>query len=411
MNTWNKVFLGFIFVLAIAVAVLASVDWKIRSTGQQSVNSLENKIEKANQEIARIQDGSAPKKQVDEKTVNELGFEELRGKVIRQLYERGRAWFGCVTVKDEAVKVQTLPPNPLPNAPATPKERLIPIKRVEVQLVVTGPVENRNGTETVLIPESLKGVVYAFREGADHIPDSFLGRFSVESPQPTKTKYLDAAGAEKDGYQITLATVDAVNEAEIQHIQESVSASWTVYLSLPPGTSEAVATQILSDEEKEKILTELQQGQNAEVQKLWEKIRQAVDNPGKNSDFSELLNWLYQWRSVLNRKMELTQSNIDTYKAAFQREETENKKLEEDVALEEKRVTAMTMNRDKVESVLDAYLAEIEQTNLMIEKLQEYNKFYVAKIAEYQLKVKNEIERKANPQAEEPVEDVAPSQP
>ena len=404
MNIWNKVFLGIIFLTAIAVVVLASFEGKIRSTGQRYVSSLEKKIEETDGKLMKIIDGSAPAKLSPDKSPTDWSFDELRGAIHTRLYERGRAWFGCKVLGE-------------------PQKTMLPpaLTQVEVQVMITGPF----GTaETdVVRPDILKGIVYIFevfeKEDGGTIsdviaPGKFLGRFSVD-PTIRPSKFRDGDGNEKNGFLVTLITVDPINDGEIEQIFDASKSTWAIYMTPPVDRATGIFDK-LTEEEKQMFPEELREKlqprpmpeltdedkENVppDVIKLWETYRNQWDDPESEStrDFSAALDWLYQLRSTILREIEIAKSDIITYKEAIEKNESENKKLTEDCVLEEERDAAMKKQRDAVKNLLQQYETEIDRINMQIEKLQTLSEVYTKKIEEYQLKVVEKIEKESREQ-------------
>ena len=394
MNIWNKVFLGIIIITAITVVVLASIERKIRGTGQKTVDTLAKKIDETDGKITKIVSGTAPTKLSVDKSPSEWGLNELRGITRERFNERGRAWFGCIV---RGVNEITLPPA---------------LFQVEAQIIITSPfLANETGVATdVIVPDQLRGIVYAFEEGEAHNAVAFLGRFRVTSDAPTPTKFSDNENNEKNGYQITLTTADPISDQEIDQILDASKSRWALYLT-PPVDRVARLIDQLSDEEKQAIPEELRQprpmpeltpeekeGQDPKVVEAWEQYRKTMDDPESalGRDLAAALNWYYEQRSSLNRHIEIAQSDIATYKAAEEKNQIENEKLEGDCVREEKRVEAMNVQRDHVKTLLEQYEAEVNKITLQIEKLQAMGAAYAAKIAEYQLKAVEKIEAQAN---------------
>ncbi|GHT45513.1 hypothetical protein FACS189454_05140 [Planctomycetales bacterium] len=356
MNVWNKVFLGAIIVLAVAVLVLGAVDLKVRSTGQKTRESLETKIQKTETDAEKIKDGTSPKKTTTEKSDAELSFDELKSRLSVKLAERGRAWFGCkVSQAKDSIKLKVLPPTKIEGAEVPTKE-LNPLKQVEVRLVVTRPTVGEGEQAAVAVPDAMKGVVYVFAENNannNNGKGKFLGRFIVNSA-PSPTKYLDASGAEKNAYQVMLLSIDSINAAEMKAIDEAADLDWTVLL-MPPSDQEA--------------------------------------DPEKRRDWAVALDYAYKERDSIGRKLDAAKSAIETLETAEKQSLAENEKMEADIALEHKRTEAMEQNREAVKKTLEEYNAEINEMNLKIEKVQALLEAYVAEIADSQLKAKAKIEQ------------------
>ncbi|MDR3182331.1 MAG: hypothetical protein LBT89_05310 [Planctomycetaceae bacterium] len=360
MNIWNKVFIAGVIVLAIVILVLGAAEMKIRGTGLKTTDALQEKIDRTEADIAQIKDGSSPKKKLTEKSGTELSFEELRSKLTVQLAQRGRSWNNCiVSESEESIKIRTLPPNKIEGADADSAK---PMQQVEVQLVITEPLTGEGTNAVVAVPESLKGVVYAFKQdakpaagGADKAV--FLGRFTVTSA-PIPTKYHDVKGDEQNAYQVSLVTADPLNEDEIKTIEEADGAKWTLLLSPPKDVAES--------------------------------------DPDKRRDAAVALNYALKERNELTNTTETLESSLQTYEEAETKSRTENGKMEQDIALEEKRAKAMQENSGNVNKTLKEYDASIQKLTLQQEKMQVLQSLYLAKIAEAQLKVKQKIQQEAD---------------
>ena len=400
MNIWNKVFLGIIFIAAIGVLVFGAVEFSIRNTGQKKIADLEKAIMEKDNDIAKIVGGTDSTKSSVDKSPSALSFEETRAKTFEHYYERGRAWFDC-RVRDTIVG--TLPPK---------------LVQMEAQVIITRPfIPNESGVETdVVIPEILKGVVYVFEERNENKGGAFLGRFRVDS-EPTPTKFKDDEGNEKNGFQVKLITADPVSDDEITKIKEASGSKWAVYMTPPVDHVSGIFDQ-LTDEEKANIPEELREkfkadltdeekkDQNLEVVRLWEKYRKELDDPEAElaQGIAVTLDWLYYRRSSIGRDIEIVDSAIKTYKAATEKAESENEKLEGNCILEEKRVVAMDGQREKVKTLLEQYESEISKLMLQREKLQTLQAVLVAKIAECQLKIAEKIEAQTDNEEIEEIE-------
>ena len=392
MNIWNNVFLVLIFITSIAVVALTSVEFQIRNTGQKTIADLEKKIEDTKGKITKIDDGAAPLKLLPEKAFSDLGFEEIRGVLRVRLVERGRAWFGSVV---DRVDEKTLPPA---------------LPQVEARVIITEPFEEGETTDTVVMPATLRGIVYVFEEennSDENIAGVFLGRFNVNS-EPIAAKFTDNEGNEKNGWRITMVTIDPISEKEIEQIKISKSR-WAIYMTPPVDRFLGVFNQLtdeemqtIPDEIREKfqlrpmpeLATEDLEGLDPRVVEIWKKYREEMDDPEseRTQDYSTLLVWLYQQRNSLNREMEMIESYIKTHEEATKKNEENNKKLKSDCDLEEKRVTAMTQQRDAVGKLCEEYAAENNKQAALIETLHAQSKEYIDGIMDAQLKVIKKIE-------------------
>ncbi|MDR3234647.1 MAG: hypothetical protein LBT46_13470 [Planctomycetaceae bacterium] len=364
MNLWNKIFIGCITGLVLAVLLLGAVELKIRGTGLKTEDSLQGKIEQAESGIVKIKDGTAPRKNVTEKADDELSFEELRSKLTVQLSQRGRSWHNCIVSEaEESVKIRTLPPKPIDGADT---RSVKPLQQVEVLLVITEPLVGAGANAVTAVPDALKGVVYAFKEGSGQNNEEqnsvfFLGRFTVTSA-PMPTKYHDANGTEQNAYQVSLVTADPLSDDEIQDIRNADKAKWTLMLSPPK--------DVASNE--------------------------TDGDPDKRRDAAVALDYVLKERSELNNTRETLNSYIQTSQEAAKASDSENNKMQQDIAMEEKRAEAMQKNREAVNKTLKEYETAIRDLTLQSEKLQVLQAAYLAKIAQAQLQVKKKIEQEAD---------------
>ncbi|MDR2755660.1 MAG: hypothetical protein LBC20_08125 [Planctomycetaceae bacterium] len=361
MNIWNNIFLGLIFVLAIAVIFFTSQELKIRSTGQKTIETLEKKTETTNLDIKKIQDGSAPTKPFSEKTIEELGYGELRLKLFDLLYERKKAWFDCKP-GNLNVSGKVLTPEQLGgDNPATPNDKLQDIKLLEVTLVI--PKSDEDATQR----EELKGLVYIFDENKDKRGSAFLGIFSVEQQQNIP-----------NGLQVTLQAAQDLSAEEANRIQNAMRSTWAVYTTVPLDRQDIF--EELTDEEKEQIP---------------EALRETLTNPERTpKDFNELLSLFYQRRVELKESIDSTQRRIDELNAALEIAKKESQDIRNDQDLEKKRIEMMKIQSKTLRENIDAYDNVIKQLRDEIEKTQTQNEWLVAKIAEYQDKAKELIEQK-----------------
>jgi len=398
MNVWNKVFLGVIIATSIVVAMLASVEYKIRSSGQKTIATMKKQMLETDGRIANIIEGNAPSKHSVDKSPSEWAFEELRGRVIERYYERGRVWSHCIVAN---MSERTLPPA---------------LQQVLTQIIITGPfAPSEFGGETdVVRPDTLKGTVYVFaedviEEGGNNA-GAFLARFNVEG-EPTPTKFRGDEGDEKNGFLMTLITIDPLSDVEIEQIFGAAQSRWAIYTTPPLDQFAGIFDQ-LTEEEKQMIPEELRekfqprsmseltdeerQGVDSDVAAVWTSIRKTVDDPEDEwaQDFSVLLDWLYRQRSTTLREIKIAKADMATYEAAEEKTQAENVKLTGDCILEEKRVDAMTVQWNEVKKQLEAYEKEVASLTLQVEKLQTLAAGYVKKITEYQLQVIEKIEGK-----------------
>jgi len=426
MNVWNKVFLGIIFTMAIAVVVLVAVEFEIRNRSQKYIADTEKKTADADERIGKIIRGADPQRPTPGKSWSDLSLEELRGLVSERYRERGTAWFNCIVAN---VEESTLPPA---------------LDQVIATIIITGPfAPSDTGTDTdVVVPETLRGVVYVFEESGPDDPDHigiFLGRFTVEG-EPTERPFHDDADNEKKGQQITLVSTDSISNSKIDQIFDASQSRWAIYLTPPVDRIAGIFDQLtedekqmipaelqqkyqsrpmpeLTDEEKEALVEELRQlaedpneepeqrelyrkavetwqRDPSKVNEIWELYWKSIDDPDDTfaQDLSVQLDWLYQQQGSLQRSKAAFQTDIEEFKGTVVKANTENEKLTQDCELEEKRRDAMMVQRNTVGALLEEYKAAIDKMVLQIEKLQALATAYVAQMTEYQLKVIEKIE-------------------
>lgn len=393
MNIWNTVFLVLVFLLAGVVVFFTSIDMKVRKTAATSIESLEKGLVDTEKKMIALNEGTAPQKPTAEKTVDELSLNELVLKLQNLVFERGKAWFGCIPA-DVNVEGQKLTPRQLgDNNPPTPEDRLKAIQLVEVQLTVTGPVTEHEEAKEVVPPEDLKGIVYLFNEGvpigeAERQQEgeggeeaskaltvregAYLGRFTVMQQQKVQ-----------NGYLITLTAANEMNEAEIERLQNSMDSTWSVYATMPQDRYAGVF-DAASPEELESLISDPAQ-------------REALLNPERPlKDFDELLTRLFQWRVVLQQDIDRSKRDIASLNSSLEIAAEEEKNLQKDINFEKKRIDAMKEQVRVLKEKADQYDEMLKSLREEIDKTQEQNEFYVAKIAEYQLKVADLIEKRAD---------------
>jgi hypothetical protein len=443
MNIWNKVFLGLIFVLAITILFFTSLELKIRGEGQKAVNTLGEKGENLKNDIENIKKGNAPAKAVEEKKLDELGFDELQVQLSEMIYERKKAKFDCKPVSIN-VEGEKLPPNN--DNPPIPDDKLKPVSLIEVKLAI----EKKDSDVTVSLTEELKGIVYVFEasildsgtQGNNfRMNGAFLGMFNVIETQPQSNGSLAA-----------LLSAHELTEQEIQQVQESLQnanagkTAWAVYTTMPLDRYEGLFDRLTDDEKKSlpkplsnKLLEAEQKlkdfneqfkqlpdaEKNALSQSLQEKLKKAggkletfsellnwfsekekqelpellqeilTTAEWKLKDFNELLNWFYQHRVELTDRIVRAANRVEDMKKDLKIADNEEKKLQKDIELEKKRIDRMQLQCQVLHEKINDYDKMITALRNEIEKTQTENEWYVARIAEYQLKAKELLEQQA----------------
>lgn len=371
MNIWNKVFLVLVFLLGIAVVFFVSQEMKIRKEYQEAIASLEKGIENTKKQMQAAIDGPAPEKPTAEKSFNDMGLNEMILKLQDLVFERSKAWFACKP-GNISVGETVLTPKPLDDAPATPQDRLKPIKLVEVRLTVTEPVVERDGQEVVVPPDDMKGLVYLFDEGQEGANTAFLGRFTVKQVR---------------GTQVELTAIDTMSEAEIQRIQRSVRSTWAVYSVIPKDRFDGVFSR-LTPEDAEALIASTK--------------RSEMMNPERPlKDFDELIGRLYDWRVELQQRVDRSKQDVKRLETSLTMAEKETQSIQKDNEFEKKRIAAMKHQVEILQQKLTDYDNKIEDLGKKIDDQQKQNEWYVAKIAEYQLKVANLIRDRAETAARE----------
>ncbi|MDR0870303.1 MAG: hypothetical protein LBN39_05870 [Planctomycetaceae bacterium] len=378
MNIWNKVFLVLVLLLGIAVTFFASQEYTIRSAGQKKEADLKKQIGTEEQKILQVQQGPAPDKPLAEKTVADMGLDDVQMELRNLRYEQKKAWFNC---KPGAVKVdgKTIPVAQLGDGlEPTPDNKLNPVKLLEVKLLITGPaVTDKDGAEAVIPPEDLKGLVYVFDEGAKNEDGmqasggTFLGIFTVEGA---------AAKVPQGGYQATLLSATELNETEVQRITKSAkpASSWAVYVSMPQDRVKGIFDR-LTDEQKEAL-------------KIPEELSKA-DRTLK--DFAELLSRNFALRVELKQNLAKAKLDIASLEKSLEIAKKEDLNLRKDIEFEKKRIAAMETQGKAIADKAAEYDEQIKTLNADIDKAQNRNEWYIARIAEYQLEVKKLIEQRA----------------
>lgn len=390
MNIWNKVFLVLVFLLSGVVVFLTSLDMKVRKTGEQSIESLKKGIKDSEQKRFSLLEGAAPQKLTADKTISEMGANELKLKLQNLVYERGKAWFGCIPVPNSInVDGTSLSPQQLGGSnPPTPPKRLKEVRLVEVKLTVTGPIVDRGGNQEIVPPEDLKGIVYLFEEtvpaqqGDASNPDqqpvpgragAYLGRFTTSQPQKVR-----------DGYQVTLTAATDLSEDEIETIRASITdrATWAVYTVVPKDRLAGLFDTV-SQEKLEALISDA------------DRRSKLADTARPLKDFDDLLTRLYQGRIVLQQTIDRSKRDIESLKVSETNADQEKKNLQTDIDFEKKRIGAMQNQVKVLQEKVDLYDEMITEIKKQIAGTQRQNEFYVAKIAEYQLHVVDLIEKRA----------------
>jgi len=369
MNIWNTVFLVLILLLAVAGVFVAGREMKTQGESRQRIHTLKEKdIPQMEKDIQDLKAGTAPTKKTGEKEPKEMSPEELKAKLQLMISERKKAWFGCqpgnINPEGEALSPQQLGGD----KPATPPDKFNPLMLVEVKLTITEP---KNTAGEVLPPDGLEGIVYLFDEGQEGGSGSFLGRFMVKG-----------VAKATDGYQVTLVSANQLIASEVDQIKKSVKSTWAVYLVVPMDRHDGIFDR-LSSEELEALIPD------KETRKLFESPDRQL------RDFDLLLTAAYQRRVQLQIDIDTANRDIADLKRSNDTSLAEKASLIKDKELTTERKTAMERQRLTVEDQLNKLNTTINGIKDDIEFERQRNEWFISKIAEYQLKVAQLIEQKA----------------
>ena len=368
MNIWNTVFLVVILLLAMVGAFFAGQELKIQNEWRRGIVSLEQKVPETEKRAEDLLAGSAPTKKTDEKAFDEMGLEELKAKLQMMVFERKKAWFGCQPGNVNA-EGATLTPRQLGgDKDPTPADRLKPLVLVEAKLMITEP---KNDNDEVISPDGLAGIVYLFDEGPERVGGSFLGRFTVKQVDKTQV-----------GYQVTLISANELNENEVDLIKKSNRSTWAVYLAVPMDRHDGIFDRVVEDELEALI-------PNRE-------IREEFKNPKRQLwDFDVLLTAAFQRRVQLQLDIDSANRQIASLNESLTTSNAEQDSLRQDIELAKKQVAEMEVQRKAVAEKLEELDATIGDIREKTEFEQKRNEWFVSKIAEYQLKVAELIEQRA----------------
>ncbi len=373
MNIWNIVFFVLILLLSVVGIFFAGQEMKIQNDWRKSIAAHEKKIVETEKKLVDVKEGTAPTKKTSEKSYAEMSLTEMTSKVQNLIFERKKAWFGCqpgnLNVEGQTLTAQQLGGD----KPATPAEELKPVQLVEVKVMITEPKDDKGA---VLPPEGLSGIVYLFDEGPERHGGSFLGRFTVKGIDKTQV-----------GYQVTLIAANELLENEVQAIQKSLRSTWAMYSVVPVDRHEGVFDKLPADELEALV-------PQREIRKMFEN----PDRPLKDYDY--LLSTEFQRRVELQLNIDLAKKRIEELNAALQKSNEEQEALRKDIDLEKKRVAAMEVQRKAVQDKVNETEATNKTMRDNIALEQQRNDWFVAKIAEYQLKATELIEQKAEAAAQ-----------
>ncbi len=373
MNIWNIVFLVLVFILSAVVLVFTGQEYNVRNKGQQTLEQFEKKIEEEKGKTIVAQEGPQPLKAMAEKSIDEMGLGELNTWLQTLRNERKKTWFKCgIRVNADGKRVTA--PQLGDGNPTVALDQLKTIKLVEVSVIVTGPEVMREGNLEVVRPDDMEGTVYLFDEGKDGAGGTFLGRFTVTSPQPQRAQ---------GGYVVTLLAVDELDDAEIQRLNRAArSSTCAVYASMPEDRYSFVFEN-LSPEEAAELIPDA-------------KVRQRMLDPERPLvDYDELFARKYANRIKSQLALDLaTRQNaglLEDKKIA----DDENAKLREEIDLEKVRIAAMIAQANVLREKLDQYTAANELMMGNIDKQREENERLRAAIADIMQRVAEKIRQQA----------------
>lgn len=379
MNIWNTVFLVLVFILSGVAAFFTAQEMKIRQEWNRGIERLETKISNSEKEIREAINGVPSDKPEAERTIEELALSTVKVRLRNLIFERGKAWFECQPGQVTADGQVLMPQQLGGNDPQTEENRLKPIQLVEVRLMITGPVVEKNGKEEVIPPNDLKGLVYLFDEGQDNVGTQFLGRFTVSAVQPSQSRY-----------QVTLIAANELNQNEVERIEASrkKQATWAVYTAVPIDRYEGVFDRLPDD-----VVDSILSASAPKDRKLT--VPDLKDPERKTVDFDVLLTKLYQWRVVLKQDIDRTKRYIEMLKSSVESAKAEEGSLKKDIDFEKKRIAAMKTQAETLQKAVDQYDEMIQELTDLIDKTQKQNKWYVAQIAQAQHQAAEQIEKRA----------------
>ncbi|HBT75933.1 MAG TPA: hypothetical protein DEB39_03210 [Planctomycetaceae bacterium] len=363
MSRWNWVLLTLIIILVFPniyfLLQATSVENFYRPKIEEITPSPSNKakgetgsLEKTEKDIRHLREGDSPEKPLAAKTIEESGIDDLRAKLRNILNTRRQAWFGCTlaNVTEDGEEVQ-------PSLDQGGEQQPLPLLTLRV---------NAKRPESEDEPQDLfdiEGIVYLFAEREEKA-GAYLGSFTVVNPTP-ESNFL------------TLVSAEVLSEEEVELIRQSAgpNVSISVYSALPVGRDLSFYEPDASGDAKE-------------------------EGSGKYRDYSVLLASAYRGRYEYQRAIRTVEENIETLEEALNDAEKERQFWDEEQELERKRITAMKVQADEVQTKvgeIDALIGDIEDK---IEKTQYLNEKLVAEIAEIQQETARQINQHADSAAE-----------
>lgn len=197
MSIWNKVLVGFVFVMSVAFFYLAMRTLKTRQYWCESARQFQQKIDQLDKEDRELLQADP----ADDSDVAAMGIERLRVELHKMLIDRGRVWANCTP------QVQ----------PQTGK------------VTVTFADAGKHGIGD-------KTVVYAFEQKDVQDGGSYLGEFKV-------------VGVDED--KVALEPATTLDVRELQRLDAS-KGPWIVYEILPADSYRVYAW--LDEDAKKKML-------------------------------------------------------------------------------------------------------------------------------------------------------------
>ena len=374
MSIWNKVLFGLIFVVLMVNIYLAAQSMHLRRHYRTRINSDVERIEQTLTATDKMVRGDKPEEILVHKKTGELSIEELQVKLETLIAARQRAWFGCqlLNIKEDGLQIS-------PTIQSGGDQK--PVNYVTVNILSEEDPINALGT------------TYLFSEGTENVPPMFLGIFNATESQ-------SAGGG--SGTQTTFVAAVPMNEEEVERLDRCRAGRLpiAVYTVMPADRQHDFFDPAVGEENQPVLYNNL--SPDAFDANIPAAKRDAfADAKRPLQGFDSLITTLYRQREDLHRTITMLNRGIATLQTSLEDSATEQKFWDDEIALEKKRIEAMTVQRDAVKQLSDEMDAQIADLQQKIEQTQQRNEWYVSRIAEYQLKVAELIEAKQPPSAVE----------
>ncbi len=383
MSIWNKVLLGFIFVLSLGFFYMAARTLKTHQVWRESAQKHEQAIrdtllktkirpEEIYSEMVRMvaEKSISPNAETIQRILKEAeatradqqnSLRLLKAQLDQEIFRRGRVWRG----------VQPVKPPTVPDAEGN--------FELMVELSEELPIISEQDKKIPLISEKM--ILYVFEEKPAQEKGRYLGEFSVSGV---------------GGKQLTLKPAKKLSEGQYRRLAQS-RGPWVLYERLPmdgydlfEGLTEEQLRAMMPEAEYREIV---KHGKPAEPEDPPEYV-----HDGKYQrplvDFAVALGYAHRRRSELIDLKKAADRDKATVDQAVANAQQEQKALEQQKAEAEKALAQMEAQRDaaadhlkEVENSLAAKQLEIQKT---IAQIQDYTR----QIARIQLEVSRKIEQR-----------------